>query len=85
MKLVDCLSALNSLGSFYTIGCTKVVVPVLFLLCVALRLILRYILSLALRSVLVVLVILALQSPRLGKRELISFNFLSVSGIICVL
>ena len=78
---------------FYTIDRSKAVVPVLVLLFVALRFILRGDLFYVLPCVILFLcfiVLLALQLPRLGKRELILVLFvrlldLRLFGFVCFL
>ena len=77
VKLVSCKSALNP-PVIYSTDCSKVVVPVLVLLFVALRFILRGDLLYGLPCVILFFcfsVLLALRLPRLGKRELILVLF----------
>ena len=73
VKLASCKSALNP-ALVYSSDCSKVVVPVLVLLFVALWFILQGNLFYVLPCVILFLcfsVLLALRLPRLGKRELI--------------
>ena len=70
LKLASCKSALNS-PVVYSTDRSKVVVPVLVLLFIALWFILRGDLFYVLPCVILFFVFFALRLPRLGKRELI--------------
>ena len=90
MKLVVCKDALNLplplSPVVYTTDCSKVVVPVLHLLCVALWFILYSVLPCLLSFC--ISVFLALRSPRLGKRELVYVFFVHLFILhlmVCVL
>ena len=77
VKLASCISVLSPTPVVYSADCSKVVVPVLVLLFVALWFILQgdLCLNLVLFCSCFFSVLLALRLPRLGKRELILVLF----------